>query len=154
MQPASSGSLQTTPARLCIPDSTCQSAACGGLAPTGFAACIVADGDQNCPPGSSFTQKHSIAKSASPTCASTCGTGCTFDGSCTTPQLHTFTNGGCGTALVTLASDGTCVATGHGGSNVQSASYSATASFTGCTASGSTAVQIDLTTQRTVCCRP
>jgi hypothetical protein len=154
VQATPSGSLQTTPARLCLPSTTCTSAACGGYAPAGYAACIVTNGNQNCPSGSSFSVKHPIAKSAAPSCAPTCGTGCTFQGQCSNPQLHTYSDGTCANEVVALQSDGTCVATNHNNAGVGSVSYSATGSFTGCTATGSSSVQVSLTTQRTVCCRP
>ena len=150
---ASSGMVASTPVRLCIPDVECTTAACDGVAPVGFAACIVADGDQPCPSGSSFSVKHAIAKSASASCAPTCGTACTFQGGCTNPQVNLFSGTSCGTLLDALKSDGTCVQTG-GGAFVGSASYSATPSFSGCTASGTTSVQVVPTTPRTVCCKP
>jgi hypothetical protein len=149
-----SGALQTTPARLCAPSTQCQSAVCGGYAPTGFTSCIVADGDQSCPSGSSFTVKHTVAASAAPSCAATCGTSCTFTGTCDNPQVTAYSNSSCTTVIATLASDDTCVATNAGGQTARGATYSATANFSSCTASGSTSVQIDLTGQRTVCCRP
>ncbi|HEY1958316.1 MAG TPA: hypothetical protein VGH28_22020 [Polyangiaceae bacterium] len=151
-QTQSSGSVATTPVRLCEPDPSCMSAACNGYAPAGYSACIVTDGDQPCPTGSSFAKKISIAKSATATCAD-CGTGCNLTGSCQSPEVHFFTDGQCNNELVALPSDGkTCAATGHGGSTVRGATYTATPSFT-CHATGTTSVQISPTTPRTVCCR-
>ncbi len=149
---SSSGSLSTTPARLCLPTTSCQSAACGGAAPTGYAACIVADGDQACPNGSSFSVKHAVAKSASATCTS-CGSSCSVTGTCTNPQVHFFSAQNCNTALVTLPSDTTCNATNHGNQNVQSANYTATGNFT-CSTTATSTAQITPTTPRTVCCKP
>jgi hypothetical protein len=152
VQASSSGSLQSTPVRLCIPATECTWAACDGVAPPGYAACIVADGDQPCPSGSSFSVKHGIAQSVAASC-STCGTSCTFQGTCDNPKLNTFGGVGCTNPGASLASDGTCVSTGGGG-YVASATYSATANFTGCTAAGTSSVQIVPTTPKTVCCRP
>lgn len=149
----SSGTLASTPVRLCIPDPECTTAACDGVAPAGFAACIVADGDQPCPSGSSFSVKHGIAKSAAASCTPTCGMACTFQGGCTNPQVKMFSSNACANLVDTLKSDGTCVST-NGGTYVASASYTATPSFSGCTASGTTSVQVVPTTPRTVCCKP
>ena len=146
------GALATTPVRLCAPDPSCRSAACGGYAPTGYAACIVADGDQSCPSGSSFKNKVSIASSATPSC-SDCGTGCALSGSCQTPQVELYTDGQCGSLLVTLPSDGTtCAPTNNGGTVVRGAKYTATPSFN-CNATGTTSLQVATASPRTVCCR-
>ena len=149
-QAAPSGNLATTPARTCTPDSKCTSATCAGTVPSGWLACIVADGDQACPSGSPFAQKHAIAKSATFGCAQTCG--CNVTGTCDSPQVHMFNNGGCANPLVTLASDGTCVATNNGNTFVASMNYTATPNFK-CNATGSSAVQVQPTTPKTVCCR-
>lgn len=150
-QTTPSGNLTTTAARTCAPEATCSSATCAGTVPSGWLACIIADGDQPCPTGSAFTQKHAVAKSVAFTCAQTCGA-CTVTGTCDTPQIHAFSNGGCNNALVTLASDATCVATNHGGQFVSSATYSATPNFK-CNGAGTSAVQVQPTTPKTVCCR-
>ena len=148
-----SGTLTSTPVRLCVPVPGCDSAACGGYAPAGYKACVVANGDVACPSGSMFKNKHAVAKSASPGCTNTCGSGCTFQGSgCSTPQLHTFSDNNCNTSVVTLPSDNTCVATNNNNAYVGSVSYTATSTVTGCTATGSTSLQVSYTTQRTVCC--
>ncbi len=151
-QATSFGTLKTTPARLCAPDPSCTSAACGGYAPPGFAACIVVDGDQTCPSGSSFTKKHTVAASATVACTPTCSTSCSLQGTCASPKVQLFSDGTCTSALATFPSDGTCNSTG-GGSYVGSATYTAAYSYTGCVASGSTTVQVNATTQRTLCCR-
>jgi len=149
-QAAQSGSVATTPARTCTPESKCASATCAGKVPSGWLACIVADGDQPCPSGSPFAQKHAIAKNAGFTCGQTCN--CSVSGTCTSPQIHAFANNGCNNAVVTLASDTTCNATNHNGTFIASATYSATPSFT-CDAGGASAVQIQRATPKTVCCR-
>lgn len=152
VQTTSAGAIAMTNARLCMPSPSCRAAACGGYAPAGFSACIVADGDQACPSGSSFSTKHAIAATAAASCTPTCGTSCSLTATCATPQVHLFSDGSCKTSLVTLPSDGTCAATGGGGS-VGSATYSATPNVTGCATPGMTSLQIDRTTPRTVCCR-
>jgi hypothetical protein len=149
-QTTPTGNLATTAARTCTPDSKCTSATCAGTVPSGWLACIIADGDQPCPSGSPFSQKHAIAKSVAFQCAQTCG--CNVTGTCDTPQVHFFSGGGCTQPLVTLASDGGCEPTNNGNTNVATASYSATPNFK-CNSSGTSAVQPQPTTPKTVCCR-
>ncbi len=152
VQTATTGTLASTPARLCAPTPECASVACGGKAPSGYAACIVADGDQLCPSGSSFTVKHAIAKSVAPSCA-TCGSTCSVTGTCDTPQVHFFSQANCNSPLVTLPSDTTCNATNHNNQNAQSTSYTATPNFQ-CSTTATSSLSIVPTTPRTVCCRP
>jgi len=144
------GNLATTPARTCTPDPSCNSATCAGTVPGGWLACIIADGDQPCPGGSPFAQKHVVAQSVAFTCSQTCT--CNVTGTCDSPQVHFFNNGGCSNPLVTLPSDTTCTATNNGNTFVASASYSATPNFK-CNSTGSSTVQVQPTTPKTVCCR-
>ncbi|HEY2369464.1 MAG TPA: hypothetical protein VGH87_23865 [Polyangiaceae bacterium] len=150
-QAAATGSLATTPARTCAPDSTCTSATCAGVVPSGWQACIIADGDQPCPTGSVFAQKHAIAKSVTFDCAQTCT--CNVSGTCDSPKVNFYSQGGCNNGLiVTLPSDTTCNATNNNGTSVAAASYTATPNFK-CNSNGTSAVQREPTTPTTVCCR-
>jgi hypothetical protein len=149
-QAAATGSLATTPARTCAPDSTCTSATCAGVVPSGWQACIIADGDQPCPANSVFAQKHAIAKSATFDCAQTCA--CTVTGTCDAPKVNFYSQAMCGGLLVTLPSDTTCNATSNNGQFVATASYTATPNFK-CNANGTSAVQHQPVTPTTVCCR-
>ncbi|HSQ63321.1 MAG TPA: hypothetical protein VLM85_08895 [Polyangiaceae bacterium] len=150
---ANSGAVTSTPARLCPADAKCAAAACGGYAPSGFTACIVADGDVACPPSSTFSTKHLVTKQAALKC-SDCGSACTFQGSCTNPKLSFYSDSSCLQLVTSIPADGTCDATGHANALVGGLTYTATASFTGCTATGSSTGSLNLDTPRTVCCRP
>jgi hypothetical protein len=149
-QAAATGTLATTPARTCAPETKCNSATCAGTVPSGWKACIIADNDQPCPTGSVFTDKHAVAKSVTFTCGQTCG--CNVTGTCDSPQVNFYSQNNCGSLLVTLPSDMTCSATNHNNQFVASASYTATPNFK-CNASGTSAVQRQPTTPTTVCCR-
>jgi hypothetical protein len=150
VQTTQAGSLTTTPSRTCTPESQCNSATCAGTVPDGWLACIITDGDKPCP-AAPFNQKHAIVKSVTFACAPTCGP-CNVTGTCDTPQIHMFSGGSCTSPLVTLPSDTTCAPTQHGNTNVATASYTATPNFK-CNASGTSAVQVQPTTLKTVCCR-
>ncbi len=147
------GAVTSTPAKLCQPDSSCAAAVCGGYAPAGFSACIVTDGDVPCPTGSVFANKHTVAQQAQAQCTD-CTPGCSFQGSCTNPKLSFYSDQQCQTLIVSIPADGTCDATGHNGAVVAGTTYTATASFTGCTATGSSTASLNLNNARTVCCRP
>jgi hypothetical protein len=147
------GAISGTPVRLCPADAACSPAVCGGWAPEGFDACIASDGDVACPASSAFSAKHTVAKNPTVQC-SDCGAGCTFQGSCENPQLAFYSDQTCSTLIVSVPADGTCDATGHANAVVRGMIYTATPSFTGCTATGTSTGSIDTSTVRTVCCRP
>ena len=139
--------------RLCAAGPKCQSAACGGYAPKGFAACIAFDGDTSCPASSAFSVKHVVAKQAHALC-SNCGAACTFQGACNAGKLAFYTDAACTQFIVSIPANGTCNATGKGNAPLGGLIYSATGTFTGCSATGTAAAALDLQSQRTVCCRP
>jgi len=147
------GAVTSTPGRLCTPDATCAPAVCGGYAPTSFTACIVSDGSVACPAASAFSVQHVVTSQAQVQC-SDCGTGCTFQGDCTTPELSFYSDNACGTLIVSIPANGVCTQTNHANAVVAGTRYTATSSFTGCTATGTSTASLDLQSPRTVCCRP
>jgi hypothetical protein len=148
-----SAAITGTPARVCAANATCAPATCGGFAPAGFAACIASDGDVACPTSSPFSVKHDVAQNPAIQC-SDCGSACTFEGSCTNPQMTFYSNQTCTTLIVAIPADSTCDVTGHTNAAIGGITYTATASFTGCTATGTSTGTLDKTGVRTVCCRP
>ncbi len=150
---ADNGAIGGKKARICAADATCAAATCGGYAPAGFDACIISDGDVACPASSAFSAKHMVSKNPTVQC-SDCGTGCTFQGSCTNPQLSFYSNQTCTALIVSIPADGTCDATGHANAVIGGMIYSATPSFTGCAATGTSTATIQATDARKVCCRP
>ena len=150
---AQSNAITGKKARICAADATCAAATCGGYAPAGFSACIISDGDAACPASSAFSVKHLVSKNPAVQC-SDCGTGCTFQGTCTNPQLTFYSNQTCTTTIVTIPADGTCDATGHASAVIGGMIYTATPSFTGCTATGTSTGTLQASDARTVCCRP
>lgn len=139
--------------RLCPAGPKCQSAACGGYAPKGFAACIVTDGDAACPASSAFSVKHVVAKQAHAQCSS-CGAACTYQGACGPGKVGWYADSSCSQLIVSIPANGACTQTGKGGSVLGGMTYTATGTFTGCTATGATTASLDLPSQRTLCCRP
>lgn len=145
--------ITSTSGRLCTPDASCAPAACGGYAPSGFSACIATAGDVACPAGSAFSAKHVVTELASVQC-SDCGSACTFQGSCTSPKLSFYAENTCTTLIVSIPANGTCTQTNKANTAVGGSKYTATASFTGCTAAGTSTATLGMQTPRTVCCRP
>ena len=145
--------ITSTTARLCIAGPKCQSAACGGYAPKGFASCILTDGDTACPASSAFSVKHVVAQQAHAACSS-CGTACAFQGACGAGKLTFYSDAACNTLIVSIPANGTCVPTGKANAVIGGLKYTASGTFTGCTATGTTTASLDLQNPRTVCCRP
>jgi hypothetical protein len=145
--------ISGTRARICAAGATCSAATCGGYAPAGFSACIVSDGDVACPASSAFSVKHTVATKPTVSC-SDCGAACTFQGSCTNPQMSFYTSNTCTTLIVSIPADGTCDATNKLNAVIGGITYTATPSFTGCTATGTSTPTLQLNAPRTVCCRP
>jgi hypothetical protein len=150
---ADNGAISGARSRICAADTACSAAVCGGYAPAGFTACIVSDGDVACPASSVFSVKHTVATKPTVQC-SDCGAACTFQGSCTNPQLSFYSNQTCSTLIVSIPADGTCDATGHFNAVIGGTTYTATPSFTGCTATGTSTGTLQLNGPRTVCCHP
>lgn len=146
------GAITSEAVRLCAAGPKCQSAACGGYAPKGFTACIVKDGDVACPASSTFTSKHVVAKEAHAACA-TCGAACTYQGGCSAGKVGWYSDAAC-TQLIVSIPVGACTQTNKGTAILGGMIYTATGTFTGCTATGTTTASLDVPTPRTVCCRP
>ena len=144
--------IMSQAARLCPASPKCESASCGGYAPPGFLSCIVSDGDKMCPASSAFSNKHLVGAAAHVACTG-CGSACTFVGKCDSPKLNWYTSGNCNSLIVSIPADGTCAQTGKANAQIGALSYTATANFTGCTATATPTASLDLQKLRTVCCR-
>ncbi len=147
------GAVTTTRYAACTPNASCAPAACGGYAPEGFTACIVMPGDVACPASSAFTVKHLGASHVNVQCTD-CGTACTFEGSCASPTLSFYSDNQCKTLITSIPADSTCDATGHQNALVGGTTYTATASFTGCTATNTSTGTPAPQNPRTFCCHP
>lgn len=135
--------------RYCGVPPTGADAVCAGMAPAGFAACIVSAGDVACPAGSPFLKKTLVADDETLAC-SACTT-CTETGSCSNPKITLFADSSCTQKVVQLASDGSCVPTNANNQYVGAAEYSAEVQAT-CSASGSTP-RFSPVGPHTLCCR-
>lgn len=138
--------------RLCAASDACAPATCGGYAPKGFTACIVADGDVPCPNGSPFATKHLVGTQASLQCSS-CGAGCTFQGKCDGAKLSFFSDQNCQQLIVSIPANGTCTQTGKANAVLGGTMYTASPNFSGCTATGTSTGTASMQAPRTVCCR-
>jgi hypothetical protein len=96
--------------------------------------------------------KHTVAKQAHAQCTS-CGPACTFQGACGAGKVGFYTDAAC-TQLIVSIPVGTCTQTNKSTAPLGGMTYTATGTFTGCTATGTSTASLDLPGARTVCCRP
>jgi hypothetical protein len=143
--------LVTKPAqRYCDVSTANASAVCGGVAPAGFSACIVASGNLTCPLSTPFTRAFHLQDDATVTCA-TC-TQCSVTTTCSNPTVSLYGDTTCaGTALGVVAANNTCVGTNPGEATVNSIAYSATEA-SACNFGTSTPIVAPVN-QRTICCQ-
>jgi hypothetical protein len=123
---------------------------CEGTVPSGFSACIVADGNVPCPSGPFTTQLEvdDGDELVCPTCDS-----CTVTGACGSPQVTFFSNGNCTGPIGALACTGLCEGSGLlGDGNVGGAEYSAQVQAA-CSASSSGTPGVSPAGPHTLCCR-
>jgi hypothetical protein len=130
--------------------SGCTGSQCTPTFTSPFQACIIKSGSQACPSGSDFSQQHITGTSVSYTC-SACG--CNVTATCT-GTMDLYTDGNCKDNQTQLPVDGQC----HAGSGNTFNSYKYAASSPqnlACASSGSsTAQNLQLTGQQTICCAP
>jgi hypothetical protein len=139
--------------RTCVPPPSSAEALCNGLAPAGFAACLVASGDVACPPGP-FAVRAVVSDDVELVCP-TCGA-CAVGGTCTGAQISFYGDGQCASLVATLPCNGTCADTGGGpgggARGVGSYKYAASPQAT-CQATPSGVATFQPVTPHTVCCR-
>lgn len=139
--------VQQTPAHTCtVPDANA-AAVCAGSVPGGFAACIIAPGDVQCPSGSPFSTRTVIADSETLVC-SDCAS-CMVTGSCKNPVLNVYSDAQCMNVVAAIPADGTC--TSEQSKAVGSYWYQATV-MAQCAASG-TSASLQAHNPQTLCCR-
>ncbi len=148
--------------RVCTADNG-QAAGCNGnqctpnlAAP--YLACVAQTGAVSCPAGSAFTQQHTVGTSVTLTC-SACG--CNVSATCG-GHVALFTDNACKNGETDIAADSQCHAGpaagtgGIGGTDFGSYEYVADApSNVACASTGtSTAGNVALTSEGTICCVP
>jgi hypothetical protein len=145
--------LSLTPAQYCDVPAASAEAVCEGTTPSGFTACIVADGNVPCPSGP-FTMQLEVDDGDELVCP-TCDA-CSVTGSCANAQVTFFSDGSCtGKGMIgTLPCTGLCAGTGNlpAGGNVGGAEYSAQVQAT-CSASSSGTPGVSPSGPHTLCCR-
>ena len=150
---ADSSQLSTAYARYCEVPADSAAAVCAGTVPSGFAACIVTNGETACPSGTPFAQKYVVEDHASLACAP-CSGGCSLTTTCSNATVTGFVDSMCKTRLGTAVVDGTCQPVMFYASlpaTLVAVEYTATATST-CTA-GSSTPSAQLTNPHTICCR-
>jgi hypothetical protein len=125
--------------------------------PSGYSVCIERSGDQNCP-ATTFTQKHLVGTGATFDCGMGCG--CTFPTNLTcTGTFKFYTDHKCmnGEYDLPVSSAGECVAPKMGIQNNYNSYHYASDPLArqSCTTTGSSsATNLQLTNQTTICCAP
>jgi hypothetical protein len=145
--------LSAPGARYCDVPADSASAVCGGTVPSGFAACIVTNGETPCPLGTPFVQRHIVEDHATLQC-SACSSPCAMTTTCANAVVTGFTDSACTTRLASAVVDGTCSPITFYTmvpATLVAVEYAATASST-CTA-GSSSATAQLSNIRTLCCR-
>jgi hypothetical protein len=145
--------VATAAARYCDVPSAGADSVCNGTVPSGFAACIMTDGETSCPSGTPFSHAYVVEDGAMLQCSSC--TGCTVATTCSNATLAGFSDMACsGPSLIgSVGVDGGCNAvnlTTYPASLV-AIEYAVTVSSS-CNP-GSSAPSAPLTNPRTICCR-
>jgi len=143
--------LSLSPVQYCDVPAASAEAVCAGDAPSGFSACIVADGNVPCPAGP-FTTPIEVADGDELVCP-TCDV-CTVTGSCGSPQVTFFSDSKCKSEVGALPVTGLCAGTGNlpNNGNVAGVEYSAQVQAT-CAASSSGTAGVSPSGPHTLCCR-
>ncbi|MBV9950285.1 MAG: hypothetical protein JOZ69_25825 [Myxococcales bacterium] len=141
--------LSEPPQRYCdVPPASAQ-AVCAGNPPAGFSACITSPGKVPCPSSTPFVNAFTVEDSADLTCG-TCSA-CSVATSCSNPTVDAFTNATCAApAAFSFVANGTCA--GGAGEQAFLSIQVRVASNAVCTA-GSSIPSVQLTGERTICCR-
>ena len=139
--------------RVCTPQTPpCTAGRCTPAFGAGIKVCVEATGAVSCP-GTPFTEQHLIGGPATFTCSA----GCTCQVSATCAgTMKLFTDGKCKNNELDVPADGACHNPSHPAKTYGSYQYSPAApTGVGCAAAGaSTAQNLALPDQHTVCCAP
>lgn len=143
--------LALSPVQYCDVPAASAEAVCEGTTPSGFSACIVADGNVPCPAGP-FAMQLEVDDDDELLCP-TCDA-CTVTGSCGSAQVTFFSDAKCTGAIGVLPCTGLCAGTGDlsGDGNVGGAEYSAQVQAA-CSASSSGTPGVSPSGPHTLCCR-
>jgi hypothetical protein len=140
--------LQTTDVRTCtVPAADAASVCGGGMVPGGTAACVIAPGDVQCPPGP-FQIRTVIADSEMLVCSACSACGVTAN--CKSPELDIYSDPQCMNMTVAIAANSMCVNVMAG--PMKAFWYKATVDMPKCVAGGSTP-SFQATNAQTLCCR-
>jgi hypothetical protein len=145
--------LSAVKTRYCDVPAGSMGAVCGGTVPSGFAACIVTDGETDCPLGTPFGQKYTVEDLAVTQC-SPCSSACTVTTTCSNATVSAYSDMACKNLVGSVPVNGTCTPVMFFAplpSTLVAVEYAATASST-CSA-GSSTPSVRLMNPRTVCCR-
>jgi hypothetical protein len=124
---------------------------CSGTVSSGFAACILTDGETTCPAGSLFAHAYVVQDSATLQCSSCAG--CSAATSCSNAVLTGYSDTACSSPVGSVGVDGGCnpVNVFTSPSPLVAVTYTAIAS-TNCTP-GTSTPGAQLVNPRTICCR-
>ena len=143
----------TSERRACVPDSE-QSAGCTGdectlTLPAPYHVCVFQTGVQTCP-GAPFTEQHLVGTGASFTC-SNCA--CSLTTSCL-GTMELFMDGNCMQQQLDTPADGQCHDPGAPNGTYNSYVYAPDPPQVVCTTTTSTAQDVALQNESTLCCAP
>jgi hypothetical protein len=137
--------------RACVPSPACGEAVCNGVAPAGFASCIVHDGDVPCP-GPPFANPTLAGAQADIACAG-CAT-CNNTATCSVPTVRAYNDSICTTEVTSVVVNGACnLLTGTPGVSFGSIKYDVTLTNASCTPTSPPTATASLAAPRTICCR-
>jgi hypothetical protein len=145
--------IAAAPTRYCEVPPPGADSVCNGTVPSGFAACIMRNGQTTCPSGTPFVHGYLVEDGAALQCSSCAG--CTVTTTCSNATLTGFSDMACSpqSLVGSVDIDGGCNPANLTTypSSLVAIEYSATASST-CTP-GSSTPSAKLTNPRTICCR-
>ena len=137
--------------RTCSPPTACAEDVCNGAVPAGMRACVVSSGDVACPAGP-FSDKVAVVGGDATLSCGGCSACSVTQSPCGNGTVKFWGDANCTSGKGSITADGNCNVTG-GGSNVNHFTYENPVQNVACNAGASTAA-VDLSTKRTVCCRP
>lgn len=139
--------------RVCKPTSE----PCSGVECTpsfgSYSVCIAASGNQTCP-GTTFTQQHVVGGPPTFTC-DTSACSCTVTANDCTGTMSLFTDANCKNGKLDVPADGKCHASKAPVDNYYSYKYTPGPLGSSCDPAGtSSALNVTLTNEQTICCAP
>lgn len=137
--------------RTCDPPSGCAEDVCTGAVPQGTRSCIVAVGDVACPAGPFSDKVAAVGDDTTLSCGA-CSACNVTQSACGNGTVKFWGDANCTVAKGSEAGDGLCNLTG-GATGVNHFSYTNPVQNVVCNA-GTSTPSVELTTKRTVCCRP